>query len=140
MNNQKAKPIIYIEDDEDDRFLFREVFDTLSFPNERIFFNDGIYALEYLMQTSEQPLVIICDINMPLMSGIQLRHEIIKRKNLRICQTPFVFYTTSNGFDSVELAFALNTQGYFQKASSFEKAKADIKLIVDYWAGSISPH
>lgn len=48
-------PIIIIEDDEDDRFMFSEVFTNLRYPNPLHFFPDGLKALEFLNATDINP-------------------------------------------------------------------------------------
>ncbi|WP_223834390.1 response regulator [Spirosoma profusum] len=58
-------PVILIEDDADDQFLFEQVFTKLNYPNQVRYFPDGQEALEYLLSTTELPFLILSDINMP---------------------------------------------------------------------------
>ena len=80
----KSGPIVMIEDDMDDQDIFRDVFDDLAFKNEIIFFKDGEEALEYLIKTDEKPFIVFSDINMPKLSGMELREKIHTNEDLRI--------------------------------------------------------
>lgn len=61
----KSGDIIIIEDDLDDQFMLEQVFDTLGYENKRLYFLDGIAALEYLHGVSAVPFLILSDINLP---------------------------------------------------------------------------
>ena len=91
----KAGPIIVIEDDEDDRDFFKEVFEALNFENEIIFFQDGESALTYLVKEPDKPFLILSDINMPRLSGIELKEKIQLNENLRMKCIPYLFFTTT---------------------------------------------
>jgi hypothetical protein len=47
---------------EDDQFMLEEAFDSLGYPNSRIYFPDGEAALEYLHRTDTIPFIILSDI------------------------------------------------------------------------------
>jgi len=51
-------PIVYIEDDEDDQYMMKEVIEDLQIPNQLRFFDDGEAAFEYLKDTQEKPFLI----------------------------------------------------------------------------------
>lgn len=133
-------PIIVIEDDKDDQEILQEVFADLEINNELRFFNDCEQAYEYLTSMTEKPFLIICDINLPRMNGIELKLRIDKTDQLRKKAIPFVFLTTSDAQQTIEAAYSItNLQGYFQKSLSMEELKNNIKLIVDYWRTTLHP-
>jgi CheY-like chemotaxis protein len=73
----KNGPILVIEDDEDDKEIILEVFKTLDYGNEIIFFYDGNEALEYLNNNPDlKPFLILSDINMPKLNGFALRDQV----------------------------------------------------------------
>ncbi|MBZ4034231.1 response regulator [Flavobacterium sp. 17A] len=78
MNKKGA--IIVIEDDQDDQDIFSEVFKELNYKNEIIFFNDGQEALNHLRGTYDEPFIVFSDINMPKLSGIELRKQVLRMK------------------------------------------------------------
>lgn len=133
-------PIIVIEDDKDDQEILQEVFADLEINNELRFFNDCEQAYEYLTSMTEKPFLIICDINLPRMNGIELKLRIDKTDQLRKKAIPFVFLTTSDAQQTIEAAYSItNLQGYFQKSLSMEELKNNIKLIIDYWRTTLHP-
>ena len=81
-----------IEDDIDDQEIFREAVSELGVPNELIIFNNSIDAFNYLLQTVDQPFIIFCDVNLPLLNGIEFKRKIDSNEDLRRKSIPFIFY------------------------------------------------
>ena len=140
MNFNTKGPIIYVEDDEDDQFLLQSAVSSLNLGHELLNFNSGKSFLEYLYKTPDKPLVIFCDINMPLMNGLELRRHIISDDFLRKKSIPFIFYTTGVSKDSVDMAYDLTVQGFFQKANSMTEIKNLVELIINYWLNCKHPN
>jgi CheY-like chemotaxis protein len=136
----KIGPIIIIEDDPDDQLLLTEVFKDLNFNNEIIFFEDGEKALEYLVKTAIEPFLILSDINMPKLNGMELREKIHTNEDLRIKCIPYLFFSTSAEQKHIVDAYSKSVQGFFVKPHSFDKLKYTIKIIVDYWQECESPN
>ena len=126
-------PIILVEDDEEDQLFIKEALEKLKVDNELIIFEEGVQALGYLNATNQRPFLILCDINMPKMNGLQLRMEINQSDYLRKKSIPFIFVSTAANKEDIEKAYDLTVQGYFQKKHSFESLVEMLKLIVDYW-------
>jgi CheY-like chemotaxis protein len=126
-------PIIYIEDDVDDRLIFKEIIESFGLTNQLLFFANGQLFLDYMYQVQTQPLLIICDINMPIMNGFELRRSIMEDEKLKKKSIPFIFYTTSVNTREIELAYELTVQGYFKKPSGLDEIKGTLKMIIDYW-------
>ncbi len=133
-------PIISIEDDADDQYLLKSVLDEIKIPNSVHFFNNGLEALQYLQVTTEQPFLILCDINMPIMNGLELRQKIDDDEYLKKKSIPFVFLSTSGSPKLVEEAYASTIQGYYQKASGFDAFRKQIELIIAYWKSCLHPN
>ena len=135
----KQGPILIIEDDRDDQHLLTEVFTSLNIKNELKFFENGNKALHYLQTTLDQPFIILSDVNLPGMSGPELKRSINEDDRLRKKSIPFVFLTTTAEPRAVEEAYDLMVQGYFQKANKMDNLTAMVKMIVDYWMNCKSP-
>ncbi len=135
----KAGPIIVIEDDADDRGFFKEVFDDLKYENEIIFFEDGEAALAYLLDEPTKPFLILSDINMPRLSGIELKNKIQLNEGLRMKCIPYLFFTTSANQQSVIEAYSKSVQGFFVKPVTMANLTSIIKKIIDYWLVCESP-
>ena len=135
----KSGPILIVEDDHDDQNLLEEVFASLNISNELKFFDNGKTALDYLYTTADKPFLILSDVNLPGMSGPDLKKSINEDEKLRRKSIPFVFLTTSADPRSVAEAYELMVQGYFQKANKISDLKLMVNMIVEYWMESKSP-
>ena len=136
----KSGPIIVIEDDTDDQALFADAFKELSYPNQIIFFGNGIEALDYLIAFTEQPFLILSDINLPKLNGFQLREQIHNNEQLRLKCIPYLFFTTSADQRSVIDAYSHSVQGFFTKPTSYTELLRILKNIVEYWKDCHSPN
>ena len=136
----KGGPIIIIEDDLDDQEVLSEVFQELAYKNEIIFFGDGEKALEYLINTKVEPFIIFSDVNMPKLSGMELRQKVHENEALRLKSIPYLFFSTSAEQDHVVDAYSKSVQGFFVKPSSYSEIKETIKTIVEYWNKCVSPN
>ena len=58
-------------------------------------FGDAVTALQFLKDTSVQPLFILCDVNMHSMGGIEFRQAIYDDEALRLKCIPFLFLSTA---------------------------------------------
>ena len=136
----KTGPIIVIEDDSDDQELLNEVFKVLDFKNKITFFGDGEQALDYLLKSEIEPFLIMSDINMPKLNGLELREKIDTNEDLRLKCIPYLFFSTSAEQKHVVDAYSKSVQGFFVKPNSFDKLKRIIKIIIEYWQECESPN
>lgn len=133
-------PIISIEDDEDDQHLIGMAVQTLKISNELRFFHNGQEALTYLETTHEKPLLILCDINMPIMNGLELRKRINENEYLKRKSIPFIFLTTAANPEIIRYAYDETVQGFYKKAHSYDGLQKQIELIVEYWKSCLHPN
>ena len=136
----KYGPILIVEDDEDDQQVYGDVIRSFNKRNEIIFFGEGKSLLEYLNTTKQQPFIIICDVNLPEMSGLELRRKINESDFLRKKSIPFVFFSTSENIDAVREAYDLTVQGYFVKSPLYDEIVQQLKLIIEYWIACRHPN
>src|SRR5687768_13843582 len=94
-------PILIIDDDADDLDLMKEVFKSINVPNELKFFSTCIAAYQYLETTRDKPFIIFSDINIPGMSGSELKKKINANTQLRRKSIPYVFLTTTSEHHAV---------------------------------------
>jgi len=136
----KRGPIIIIEDDVDDQNILTDIFKELSYDNKLIFFSDSVKALEYLTDTDIEPFLVLSDINMPKLNGMELREKVHNNENLRLKCIPYLFFSTSAEQKHVIAAYSRSIQGFFVKPSSYDKLKKVIVKIVEYWQECESPN
>ena len=116
------------------------MFAELECKNEIVFFSDGEQALDYLSGDSIEPFIIFSDINLPRLTGMELREKIHENENLRIKSIPYLFFSTSSEQKFVVDAYSKSVQGFFVKPSNYSEIKTTIKIIIDYWTKCVSPN
>ena len=134
------KPIIVIDDDNDDLELIQQAFSELNIDNEIIVFDDGYKFLEYIKKTKNGTFFILCDINMVKLTGIELKKIIYDDERLRIKCVPFIFLSTSSASHSIMKAYSYGVQGYFIKPNNLEKLKSVLQAMITYWSDSHHPN
>lgn len=95
---------------------------------------DGIEALK-LLRTGELPmerLVVLADLRMPRMSGLDLLKAL--RNDARLKRVPTVILTTSDDPHDRDAAFCLGAAGYFVKPASPGQFKRIMDALRSYWS------
>ena len=136
----KNGPIILVEDDMDDQEIIIDALKTLGLQNEIKTFDTGQKALDFLKNMEKQPFMIISDVNLPVMNGLQLKSEIQNNEYLRSKSIPFIFLTTSGDKKAVEEAYELQVQGFFVKEITYEGINKQLRGIIDYWKSCRHPN
>jgi len=136
----KTGPIVVIEDDSDDQEVLVSIFKNLDYDNPVIYFSDGERALQYLTDTKTKPFLILSDINMPKLSGFELRERILTNEDLNLKCIPYLFFTTTSTQKAVVDAYSQSVQGFFVKGNSVAKLEDTIKRIVEYWQECEAPN
>ena len=116
-----------------------EIFQKLGYVNKIIYFLDGNEALAYLNKSDVQPFLILSDINMPMISGFELRNKVFTNEQLQTKCIPYLFFTTSANKKSVIDAYTMSVQGFFVKPNSMQGLENTIRKIVEYWKECIAP-
>jgi DNA-binding NtrC family response regulator len=135
----KTGAIIIIEDDLDDQGILTDIFKELNYNNEVIFFGDSLQALDYLTNTYAEPFLVLSDINMPKLNGMELREKVHNNEDLRMKSIPYLFFSTSAEQKHVIDAYSRSIQGFFIKPNNYDKLKSTIRKIVEYWQECESP-
>lgn len=135
----KNGPILIIEDDIDDQIFLETIYKRLNYQNELVFLNDGEAAIAYLMQMTKIPLLIISDLNMPKINGIELRARVKQNEAINIKCVPYLIFSTTVAKNFIYDAYTVGIQGYFKKPNNPDDLAAILKQIIDYWKTSYTP-
>lgn len=136
----KRGPIIIIEDNPADQVILTEIFEEINYDNDLIFFTDSILALNYLTDTAIEPFLVISDIRMPKLNGMELREKIINNEDMRLKTIPYLFFSTNAEQRDVINAYSRSIQGFFVKPIEYDKLKNLIVKIMEYWQECESPN
>jgi CheY-like chemotaxis protein len=136
----KNGPIIIIEDDQDDQEILTDVFKKLDYSNQIIFFVESEKALDFLNQTDIVPFLILSDINMPRLNGLELKRKIHTDAALQVKCIPYLFFTTSATKDAVLEAYSMSAQGFFIKETKIAELEKTIFIMIEYWKRCHSPN
>ena len=109
--------MLLVDDDQDDREIFREAVGECDPRITLLFANDGTEALELLEQSIVLPDVIFLDYNMPKMNGVEFLKRINNNRNTR--DIPTIMHTTCSDPAQQQLVMKLGADHYMQKAASF---------------------
>ena len=134
--SDKMINILLVEDDEVDVMNVKRAFQKNNLTNPLYHAGNGIEALSMLRGAdghapSPIPRIILLDLNMPRMGGIEFLHELRNDgilKNISV----FVMTTSNEDKDKVD-AYNLNVAGYILKPLSMENFVSAVSILKNYW-------
>ena len=131
--NQRTVNLLLVEDDEVDIMNVQRAFRKANIANPFWSARDGIEALE-LLRSGKVPLhslLVLLDLNMPRMNGIEFLREL--RADPELAHLPVVVLTTSDDErDRIE-AYNLNVAGYIVKPVTFGNFVEAMVTLNRYW-------
>jgi CheY-like chemotaxis protein len=130
-------PILIVDDNPEEHRLLKVVMEHLGVKNQLISFENGEQALHYLMNVEEAPFIILCDMDMPVMNGLELCQRIFENQFLRKKSIPFIFRTGSANVPAIARAYEMTVQGVFQKPHDYHTLEEQISTILQYWRSCI---
>jgi CheY-like chemotaxis protein len=134
---EKLVHILLIDDDEVDCMNVQRAFKKSQIANPLTIAHNGIEGLDLLRGTngaakvSPLPRIILLDINMPKMNGLEFLKELRADKDLHSISV-FVMTTSNDEKDRFE-AYNYNVAGYIIKPISFEKFVAAVSILNEFW-------
>lgn len=136
MNN---RPIYLVDDDIDDNLIVNIVWQELGIENELKFFTNGNDLIDCLQNDPLIPFIIICDLNLPLLNGFQIRERLCGNSETRYKTVPFIFWFDSASPEQVKEAYDLGVHGMFIKGSSVDELKRTFTNIIEYCQTTLQP-
>lgn len=129
--------ILVVEDDEVDVQNIQRTFKKNKIANPLHFAPDGVDALNMLYGRGNMekliptPKIILLDINMPRMNGIEFLKALRSDKDLKSILV-FILTSSNDDRDKIE-AYKLNVAGYILKPLQFADFTAAISVLNLYW-------
>ena len=139
----KKTSLLLIDDDEVDVMTVKRAFKKNNITNPLYVANNGLEALT-MLRGNEMPKLlpgqrrlILLDLNMPKMGGIEFLREL--RADPELKPLPVIVLTTSNEDQDKVEAYNLNVAGYIIKPITFTKFVEAVGILNKYWALSEMP-
>jgi DNA-binding NtrC family response regulator len=132
--------IILVDDEKYEKELLVEALREKTWNVKVEYFDNGQDALEHMRTTKDELFLVISDMNMPTMSGLELKKAIDEDKILREKSMPFIFVSGGASNEQVSEAYDYRVQGFFEKPKSVEEQAEVLDLIIKYWIVSRHPN
>ena len=132
------RPILLVEDDENDVFLFTRALKRLGVTHPLRVASDGQQAIDYLDGTGAfadrrefpLPYLILLDLKLPRVKGL----DVLKRIRAGTGAAPIVVILSASGnIADVSEAYALGANAYVTKPTEFDALVKMVASITDFW-------
>ncbi len=134
----EVRPILLVEDDRKDVELILAAFSENNISNEVVVVRDGVEALDYLYRRGNyaaregsHPLVILLDLKLPRLDGIQVLQNLKADPQLK--SVPIVMLTSSREESDVVRSYNLGVNAYVVKPVDFLEFSDVIRQIGLFW-------
>jgi two-component system response regulator len=121
-----ARTVFWAEDAMDDQFLIRSAVEGMKPRPEVTFFEDGEFLLDALSR--KKPDLVVLDIRMPRLDGIQTLRRIRARPGMR--NLPVVMFSTAMLDEEVAECKALEVRDFLQKPGHYSEFSAAVERII----------
>lgn len=135
---EKNKEILLVEDNEDDVELALHAFQKCRMDKDVVVVRDGEAALDYLFRTGEyeereggDPLLILLDLNLPGVSGLEVLRRVKDDPATR--RVPVVVLTTSTEHLDVVGSYDLGANSYIRKPPELTSFNGIVDQLSAYW-------
>ncbi|HYW18607.1 MAG TPA: response regulator [Nodularia sp. (in: cyanobacteria)] len=134
-----AKPLLVIEDSNEDFEALSRIMKKQAVVNPVFRCTDGEEALDFLYHTGTyndsqkfpRPSLILLDLNLPGTDGREVLEQIKHDKNLKYI--PVVVFTTSSNPKDIEICYQYSVASYMLKPIDINRLVETIKTFITYW-------
>ena len=124
--------ILLIEDDAIEVMKMQRVLSTYKLHHQIVEANNGEEALDFLSKVESLPDIILLDLNMPKINGIEFLEAL--KKDDKIWHIPTIILTRSNNQEDLKSCYKLGVAGYVLKPLKYEEYTKKILSLFDYWS------
>jgi CheY-like chemotaxis protein len=136
---ENLQRILLVDDSPRDREMALDALENYNLANEVVALRDGAEALDYLFRRGEfagrsggQPVVVLLDLKMPKVDGLEVLRQIKGDPNLRMI--PVVVMTSSREEHDIVRSYQLGVNAYVVKPVRFEDFVEAVRLLGGFWA------
>ena len=129
--------VLLVEDDDVDTMTVERAFSKANILNPLFTAKNGIEALDLLRGTNgktaiKRPVVVLLDLNMPKMNGLEFLEEI--RKDNVLKRISVVVLTSSSDDKDIWKAYEKNVSGYMTKPVNIDQFVEKMSVLGHYWS------
>jgi two-component system response regulator len=128
-------PVLVAEDNPDDFFLLEAAWKRAGEGHALVCEPDGIALLQHLRLPGMRAALVLMDLNMPRMNGLEALAEM--KADPLLASTPVVMFSTSRVDRDVRRAYQLGASSYLFKPLGLPEFVSAATLIRNYWLGLI---
>ena len=128
----KKLTILLIDDDEIERLKFNRVCQKNNFNHTVLEAMNGEEALRILENEDDSPDLVLLDLNMPKMNGIEFLRKLKSNDNVKFL--PIIIISSSNNFNDVKECYSVGISGYIIKPLHYEDYANSIVSLINYWS------
>jgi two-component system response regulator len=125
------KYVLLVEDNPDDIALTLRAFRKNNLLNEVVVAKDGEEALEKLCSGAPLPQLVLLDLKLPKVDGLEVLRRIRKDEKLRLL--PVVIMTSSREERDIVEGYSLGANSYIQKPVDFDQFLTACRQLSLYW-------
>ncbi len=129
---RKKLNILFIEDDEIELMKLNRTLNSLDLQHSIQDAKDGEIALDLLKKKNTLPDIILLDLNMPKMDGIEFLKILKSDESLKFI--PTIILTTSNNRRDLLECFRIGIAGYVIKPLKYDDYVIKLKAVLEYWS------
>jgi two-component system response regulator len=127
----RSTDILLVEDNPDDEMLTLRALERNHIANEIVVARDGAEALDYLFGAGVLPQVVLLDLKLPKVDGLEVLKRI--RADERTCLLPVVILTSSDEDQDIAESYHLGANSYVRKPVNFGQFVETIGQLGLYW-------
>ena len=126
--------VLLIDDDSIEAMKLTRTIVTLKMNHQIIEANNGEHALKILNLEDGLPDLILLDLNMPKINGVEFLSILKSKDSLK--HIPIVILTTSSNKKDVLQCYQLGISGYIIKPLKYNDYAITIKKVLEYWSSN----
>jgi len=138
-NNKKDPVILWVEDDLGFQRLIKRIISSSEIPDQNlIILDNGQDALNFLNNSKidkdnqyPKPDIILLDLNIPKINGIELLKKIKSDPDLQLCIV--IIISTSARYEDLVECYSAGANSYIVKPKEFNNIRKIFTKIYDYW-------
>ena len=144
MKVENQKPLLIIEDSDEDFTALTRIMNKAQIPNPIYRCEDGEEALDFLYREGEyadeslspRPSLIVLDLNLPGTDGREVLAELKQNQDLQTI--PVVVFSTSSNPRDVDACYRHGVSGYIVKPMDTNRLNKLVQTFIEYWFNAVA--